>query len=201
MLSPGIHRVDLHTSGGIIPAVYHAAPTPGRAVLWVGGAGGGLDGPAGGLYPRLSARLAPTGIASLRLDYRHANEYQACILDALAGLTYLESLGHRQVVLVGHSFGGAVVISAAAASPAAAGVITLSSQNAGTEAAGRLAPRPLLVLHGTADTVLPDITSRDIYHRADEPKEIRLLPGCGHNLDECRAQVDQEVLGFIQRVL
>ena len=52
------------------------------------------------------------------------------------------------MVLVGHSFGGAVVITAGAASEVAIAVAALSSQARGIEAVASLAPRPLLVVHG-----------------------------------------------------
>lgn len=40
---------------------------------------------------------------------------------------------------------------------------------------------PLLV-HGTHDTILPHLASEEIFHRAKEPKELRLLAGAGHSL-------------------
>ena len=57
------------------------------AILWVSGAGGGLDGPA----------------------------------------------GRQRIVLVGHSFGGAVVITAGALNPKVVAVAALSSQLFGTD--------------------------------------------------------------------
>jgi len=105
------------------------------------------------------------------------------------------------VLLVGHSFGGAVVITAGAESNAVVGVAALSSQSYGTEAAGRLSPRPLFLGHGTADEVLPDRCSRDIYQRAKEPKRLVLYPGCRHGLDQCREDVDRDLLGWIREVV
>jgi alpha-beta hydrolase superfamily lysophospholipase len=52
------------------------------------------------------------------------------------GIAYLTERGKRRIVLVGHSFGGAVVISAGAASPAEIAVAALSSQTAGTADVG-----------------------------------------------------------------
>jgi len=49
------------------------------------------------------------------------------------------------VALVGHSFGGAVVIRVGVASPAVATVAALSSQSYGTEDVASLAPRPLFL--------------------------------------------------------
>jgi fermentation-respiration switch protein FrsA (DUF1100 family) len=116
-------------------------------------------------------------------------------------VSYLGSLGRSRIALVGHSFGGAVVITAGAASAAVIAVAALSSQSRGTEPADRLSPRPLLLAHGTADEILPDRSSRDIYARAREPKRLVLYPGCRHGLDECREDLDRDLLGWLREVV
>jgi hypothetical protein len=194
----GAERVVLATSRGPIECRYHGAPAGDAAVLWVFGAGGGLGGPAGGVYERLGARLAPEGLASLQVAYRRPAELAECVLDVLAGVAYLETRGRTRVALVGHSFGGAVVIAAGATSGAVVGVAALSSQLAGTGAADRLTPRPLLVAHGTADEILPDRCSRDIHARAREPKELILYPGCRHGLDACRDDLDRDLTRWLR---
>src|SRR5215210_7072743 len=50
---------------------------------------------------------------ALRLHYRRPNELVECVLDTLIGVAFLVHEGQDNVALVGHSFGGAVVISAA----------------------------------------------------------------------------------------
>src|SRR5436305_9382976 len=129
----GPEDLVFETSGGTNRGRYHAAANSAPAVLWVFGAGGGLDGPAGGLYYRLASRLAPDLAASLELAYRHPGQLSSCVLDVLFGVEYLKTRGHHQVVLVGHSFGGAVVIKAAIASREVVGVAALSSQTYGAE--------------------------------------------------------------------
>jgi fermentation-respiration switch protein FrsA (DUF1100 family) len=49
----------------------------------------------------------------------------------------------------------------------------------------RLAPRPLLLVHGTADTILDCAASQDIYDRALEPKRLVLYEGADHSLVSC----------------
>src|SRR3954465_3304841 len=176
----GADRVRLMTNAGEIVGRLHLAETGDAAVLWVFGAGGGLGGPAGGAYTRLGQRLRPRGITSLELAYRHPGRLQDCVQDVLLGLDWLGSEGRRRVVLVGHSFGGAVVITAGAATEVVIAVAALSSQTRGTEAVAALAPRPLLVAHGTADEVLPDSCAKDIHRRAHEPKDLILYSGCRH---------------------
>lgn len=189
--------VRIQTSGGVIDCRLNDAARPDAAVVWVGGAGGGLTGPARGMYPRLAGALAGEGIGSLRVDYRHPNNLTSCVLDTLVGAVYLETLRYRRLILVGHSFGGAVVITAGAQSDAVIGVITLASQNAGTERAEDLAPRALFCLHGAADTVLPIACSRDIINRARQPKRLEIYPGCSHGFDQCVEDVDRDILGWI----
>ncbi len=201
----GAERVALHTSAGAIRCRFHDAPiASGRgdaAVLWVFGAGGGLGGPAGGLYARLARQLVGEGVASLELDYRRPGDLPGCVLDVLMGVTYLGTRGRSRIVLVGHSFGGAVVITAGAASEEVIAVAALSSQTRGTELADRISPRPLLVMHGAADEILPDACSRDIYRRAREPKRLVLYPGCRHGLDGCREELDRDLLGWLREVV
>jgi hypothetical protein len=191
--------LKLHTDGGDIDARFHPSPPNSAAkqlgVVWVGGAGGGLDGPARGLYPAASEQLQQRGIASLRLHYRRPNELRDCVLDTLAGVAFLAREGATRVAVVGHSFGGAVVISAGASSPNIKAVVPMSTQTYGTELTPAVAPRPMLLIHGTNDTVLPDRCSRQVYAAAGEPKEIKLYPGAGHGLDEVR----QEVLDLLVR--
>ena len=113
----------------------------------------------------------------------------------------MQQHGYRGVALVGHSFGGAVVISAGALSPTVTAVVAMSSQTYGTDLAPRVSPRPLLLVHGMADEILPHACSQSIYERALEPKDLRLYPNCRHGLDECREQVDADVVDWLVRQL
>ncbi len=197
----GAEPLLLRTDVGTIICRFHDAPAGDTAVLWVFGAGGGLGGPAGGLYPRLAQHLVGDGVASLELAYRRPGALADCVLDVQLGIDVLGEQGRARVVLIGHSFGGAVVITAGAVSEAVVGVAALSSQLTGTELADRLSPRPLLLVHGSADEVLPDRCSREIYRRAREPKRLVLYPGCRHGLDQCRDELDRDLLAWLREVV
>jgi hypothetical protein len=197
----GKQDLRLRTDDGTILCRYHPALKGSAAVLWVFGAGGGLNGPAAGLYPRLAGYLAADHIASLELSYRRPGKFADCVLDTLVGSSYLEDQGRSRIALVGHSFGGAVVINAGLASPSVGAVAALSTQSGGTELVHNLSPRPLLLMHGTDDEVLPDSCSRDVYQRARDPKQLVLYPECRHGLDECREEVDRDLLRWLREKL
>ena len=181
--------VTLHTTRGDIRAAYHQSPQPRAAVVWVCGARGGLEGPADGIYGALAEELLPEGITSLRLDYRNPNDLNESMLDTLAGVSFLAGLEYSSVALVGHSFGGAVVISAAPFSENVKAVAALSSQTYGAQNASQVSPRSLLLVHGQADTRLVPHCSQQIYEWAREPKELVLYPGAGHGLRECKDEL------------
>jgi pimeloyl-ACP methyl ester carboxylesterase len=193
-------RLQLVTTEGSIVCRHHPAEGE-SAILWVFGAGGGLGGPAGGLYTRLGAQFQETGTASLELDYRRPGYLRDCIVDVLVGLAHLESLGKTRIVLVGHSFGGAVVVNAGAISEAVMAVAALSSQTAGTDMVGRLSPKPVIFIHGQQDEILPPSCSQDLHARAGEPKELVLYPGCFHGLDQCREALDRDLARWLRGVL
>ncbi|MGH7913548.1 MAG: alpha/beta hydrolase family protein [Candidatus Binataceae bacterium] len=184
----GTRRLRLGTTRGEIPIILHetevhAAETPGRAVLCISGALGGFDGP-GKLYVRLGQELPRLGITMARLNYRMPGEFGECVIDTMAGLTFLKAMRYERAALIGHSFGGAVAINAGTLAPMVTTVIAVSSQLAGAHVVAELAPRSLLLLHGTADTILPHECSEGIYDRAQEPRTLKLFPGVGHRFTE-----------------
>jgi alpha-beta hydrolase superfamily lysophospholipase len=184
----GARRLAIQTTRGTIPMILHAAPEAQRAALCLSGAIGGYDGPAF-LYPRLGLEMPRQGVSIARINYRAPNEFGDCVLDAMAGLAVLGRLGHTRMATVGHSFGGAVAINAGTISPAVTAVVALSSQLAGAHVAGELAPRPLLLIHGDADTILPHQSSEAIFERAGEPKTIKIIRGAGHRLSEAADEI------------
>jgi fermentation-respiration switch protein FrsA (DUF1100 family) len=196
----GAEDLTFETNQGTNRARYHAAPGSASAVLWVFGAGGGLGGPAGGVYERLARRLTPNA-ASLQLDYRHPGRLASCVSDLLLGIEYLKSQGHSRVALVGHSFGGAVVINTALASTDVIAVAALSPQSYGVGDVAQVSPRPILFVHGEEDEVLPFTCSVTLFRQAQDPKALKLYPGCRHGLDHCREQLDQDLQDWLAHVL
>lgn len=196
----GAEDLTLETTQGANRARYHAGVKDATAALWIFGAGGGLGGPAGGIYERMARRLAPE-TASLQLDYRCPGKLDSCVLDVLLGIEYLKSRGHGRVILVGHSFGGAVAINAAVVSTGVIAVAALSSQTYGAANVARISPRPILFAHGEEDEVLPYTCSVTLFTNAREPKVLKLYPGCRHGLDDCSEQLDRDLQSWLAHVL
>src|SRR6056297_171886 len=44
----------------------------------------------------------------------------------------------------------------------------------------RMAPRPLLIIHGAADSIVPVSAAKDIYKNAGDPKELWIVAGADH---------------------
>ena len=180
--------VILRNTKGDIEGIFHHAE--GHAgVVWVSGSLGGLGGPSFGIFETLSATLVKYGINSLRLDYRLPGDFDQCVYDVLMGVNFLKQNSVDNIALVGHSFGGAVVIMAATMSAEVKAVVGLSSQTYGTNRVSALSPKPLLLIHGDRDRNLPARSSWHIFERAKEPKEIVIYKGSGHFLRECHQEL------------
>ena len=98
------------------------------------------------------------------------------------------------------SFGAAVVIKAGELAPIVRGVASLSPQLYGTRQVEALG-KPLLLVHGTADTVLSPEASEDIYRRALDPKQVVLLADTGHSLNAARRRVETVLAEWLPPVL
>jgi alpha/beta superfamily hydrolase len=197
----GSVRIELATDDVPVSCRAFCAENGDSAVIWVSGVAGGWGGPAGGLYPRLGRQLAQEGITSLEVAYRHPGQLRACIDDVLTALQWLESEGRKRAVLAGHSFGGAVAIQAAGMSTCVIAVAAVSSQLHGAANIGQLRGRPVLLIHGCADEILPDLCSRELYQLAGQPKKLILYPHSRHGLDECRESLDADLLAWLREVL
>ena len=190
----------LHTTRGDIHTIVHASQAPdrrtGKGIVFVWGARGGFDGPAGGIYGKLAEELEDD-ITSIRIDYRLPNVIEECVLDTMAGVSFLSATGHTDIALVGHSFGGAVVIATAPYSPLVKAVAALSSQTFGAANAGAVSPRPLLLAHGGADTRLPPYCSELIHEWANDPKKLVIYPDAEHGLAECEEELHADLKDWL----
>ena len=123
------------------------------------------------------------------------------VFDVLRGVEFLAGEGAERVGLLGHSFGGAVVIEAGVRSGLVASVATLATQTAGARRVADLAPTPLLLVHGLDDIRLPPDCSRLLHDLAGEPKRLELLDGATHSLRQRREDVRSLLLEWFTETL
>ena len=200
-VTDGLRHLEVYTMSGLLTLLWHGEPDVERVVLMCGGAMGGMLGPAGGLYHDLGVRFAGDGIGTVRVGYRVPNDLPTCVHDLLAAAELAARHGGKRFVTVGHSFGGAVAIRAGIAlGDDCAGVVTLSTQSAGCENAGRLGTTPLLLLHGQNDELLPPETSFMVQALAGTG-EVEILPGTGHLLAEAGRRTARTPHGLDTRPL
>lgn len=125
--------------------------------------------------------------------------------DARAAYEFLISTKHvepEQIILFGRSLGGAVAVDLACRRPVA-GLILESTFTSAKEMARRVIPLlpvhlvlgvrfdsvekigklyiPVLIIHGTADEVVPYELGRKLFAAANDPKEFYAIEGADHN--------------------
>jgi len=204
MTGIGAREIEIASERGGVLCALHWVDGAASGVVMVGGGDGGLDGPAEAIYPTLGEDLAGLEIATLRVDFRvhrFPGDVEEGVADVLAGMRYLLELGVEQVGVLGHSFGGAVVIEAAVDESAIGSVVTLATQMAGAQRVGELAPVPLLLVHGLDDVRLTPDCSRMLYRMAGEPKRLELLEGATHSLRQRRDDLRKLVGGWFVETL
>jgi predicted alpha/beta hydrolase family esterase len=199
-LAPGLRHVEVYTRHGLLTVLWHGGPAK-RAVVACGGAMGGLLGPAHGMYQRMGVEWAKQGIATLRVSYRTPNDLDACCIDVAAAVQLAVGEDAEQVVVMGHSFGGAVAVRVGVALPTmVAGVVTFATQSAGCEVAGGLAPRPLLMFHGERDEILP-VEASMVVREIAGAGELVVLPNDGHLLGRSGDVMEERLREWLPSVL
>jgi len=193
-LKPLAIKVDDELHGNVsgflhIPQHYRHTKATARektAAILLSGSSGGVLGPSS-IYPSIADKLAslPNGILVLRLDYRYPGMNKYCVADVQAAMKYLETrYAISRFVLVGWSFGGAPVFTLGGSDKRVVACAAVASQTAGTNGIGRMAPKPVLLMHGTGDRRLGSSCSRrlfELYGRRGE-RELKLFEGDGHSL-------------------
>jgi pimeloyl-ACP methyl ester carboxylesterase len=67
------------------------------------------------------------------------------------------------------------------------------------EAAAKISPVPLLIVHGDQDLYFPPEHARQLYMAAREPKELWLLPGMGHAESACSQDLVDRIARWIDQ--
>ncbi|MCA6123007.1 alpha/beta hydrolase [Bradyrhizobium sp. WSM 1704] len=199
----------LTTADGEKVIVWHVPPKPGRpVVLFFLGNGDFLAG----RVARFKA-ITADGTGLVALSYRGyagssgSPSEQGLLQDAAAAYAFTTArYGARQVVAWGFSLGSGVAVAIAAEHPVGRLILEAPYTSAADIAAAafwfvpiRLLMRdqfhsdrriagvtaPLLIMHGSADPVIPIRFGERLFGLAREPKTFVRLPGGGHdNLDD-----------------
>lgn len=186
MITETLRHIEMYTMRGLLSVLWHeppeGVPVQRGALVLCGGAMGGLLGPGHALYHRLGEEWSRRGVPVLRISYRRPNDLDLCRVDLAAAVQLAIGGGSEQVVLMGHSFGGAVAIGVGVGlRHMTAGVVTFATQSAGCELAEGLGDVPLLLFHGDRDEILPIFASEMVQMIAGQGELVR-LPGDGHLL-------------------
>ncbi len=202
-ITPMLRHIEMYTRRGLLSLFWHephgtAQPV---GVVMVGGAMGGTMGPGDGLYPQWGVTLAELGIPSIRLSYRKPNDMDSCCVDVAAAVQMLIGSGADKVVLMGHSFGGAVVVRVGVGlSEMVSGVVTFATQSAGCEVAAGLQGRPFLLFHGSEDSILP-VESSEVVRAMAGTGDLHILPGDDHLLAKSHDAINEIVMPWLKDVL
>ena len=206
MVTPTLRHAELFTMRGLLTLLWHEVPEgvapAGTAIVACGGAMGGLLGPADGLYQRLGDRWSAAGVPVIRLSYRRPNDMDACCVDVAAAVQLaVMGGGAERVVVMGHSFGGAIAVRVAVAlAETVSGVVTFATQSAGCEVAGGLQGRPLLLFHGDRDEILP-IQASEVVRAIAGSGELVVCEGDGHLLAKSAGLLDLHLERWLPAVI
>ncbi|MEY2995906.1 MAG: hypothetical protein RLZZ39_731, partial [Actinomycetota bacterium] len=178
-------HVEMFTMRGMVSMLWHQVPAGQEvrpaAIVACGGAMGGLLGPAEGMYQQLGDTWSSRGVPVVRVSYRRPNDLDACCLDVAAAVQLVADAGAQRVVVMGHSFGGAVAVRVGVVMDEVAGVVTFATQSAGCEVAPGLRGKPLLLFHGDADEILP-VESSHVVAAMAGVGDVVVCEGDGHLL-------------------
>lgn len=202
-VTPELTHHELYSNEGLLSLLWHHAAAGDaiarHAVLYCGGALGGVLGPAGGLFHQLGVNFAGAAVADgLRVGYRVPNDLDRCVDDVVAAAELAGSVGVERFVVVGHSFGGAVAVGAGVAlGDRCAGVVALATQTAGCEGGEELARNavPVLLIHGDNDAILPHLASQLVHMLTGG--ELVILPGVDHRFSGAGEELRRRLLAWI----
>ncbi len=201
----GVSEERVKTPDGETIVLWHSEAKPGMpTILFFHGNGGEISG-----RPERMAFYQGQGFGALFVSYRGYGastgdiSEQGFITDALTAHDFLLGRGVSadQIVVVGESLGTGVAVQLAAQRPVAALVLEapftaavdvaaevypwlpvrllMKDQFRSRDVIGRV-KAPLLIVHGDADRVISVAHGRRLFEMANEPKELVILPGVGH---------------------
>jgi fermentation-respiration switch protein FrsA (DUF1100 family) len=201
-------QIDARASGETLRGWWIPAVSSECAIVYLHGNGGNISANAA-----QAVRLAHLGCSVLLLDYRGYGESDgkfpsetSVYADAESMWNYAGERGFKpsQLLIYGHSLGGAIAIELARHHPDAKGLIVESSLTSVRDVADQTPAYrafpiallgtqhfdsihkiseihiPVLFIHGTADRIVPFFMSQHLFAAANQPKRLVLIPGAHH---------------------
>ena len=221
----GVSEETLETPDGEKIIAWYAPASPGRpTILFFHGNGGEI----GDRADRLTFYRSQ-GFGALFVSYRGYGKSSGnisesgLVTDAITAHAWLVNRGvtPEQIAVVGESLGTGVSVQLAARQKIAvlaleapfasaadvAGAIywwlpvrllmkdTFDSRNFITQV-----KVPLLIQHGDADGIIPLEQGKRLFAMANEPKQMEIIPGAGHDAIHDQSLWEREVAFFLQRL-
>lgn len=119
----------------------------------------------------------------------------------LSMLISLHRQGVERVALMGWHTGASLAIAAGSVSDSVTGVAALAPDSAATDMVADVAPRRLLLVHGSADIVAPAAVSRMLYARAGDPRELVIFPGERHDFSVFHDEAIEKLTAWARTLL
>lgn len=158
----------------------------------------------------IARKLAEYGFLTLNIEARGRGESEGdpedtCgyVRDALRAVDYLSSLpiDRKRIGVIGQSLGSGVAVLAAAEDPRLQVCVALHPYSRllrlgrpaepgeldvarPAEHVARISPRPLLIIAGESDDVLPVTLAHELYEAAGEPKRMVVIRHGTHSIED-----------------
>jgi fermentation-respiration switch protein FrsA (DUF1100 family) len=194
------------TDGETINALFFSGKNKGQVILYFHGNAGDLSG-----WQFAAEDLLPSGLCVFMIDYRGYGKSSGSIsekgfyCDADAAYQFLiteKKIKPDSIVIYGRSIGSGVAVDLAARKKSA-GLILESSYSSFSKLANEKVPfffpslylrskfdnlqkinsvkAPVLIVHGTDDTLIPAVHASELYNRFKGKKELILIDKGQHN--------------------
>ena len=144
--------------------------------------------------PHAPQAMGMGGRAWFPLTMRDPSEYERGVVSAAPSLdAYLDAelsrlgLADDRLALVGFSQGTMMALHVAYRRPSSIACVVGYSGLCATVEGGPLKPAPTILIHGTADEVVPPqmtMVAAQMLGGADIPVEFHMVPGLGHGIEE-----------------
>ena len=193
--------ISIRGSDGAPLAARIDTPADGRPAAWAVVAHCFHCEDAASPAERIARALAEQRIGVVRFEFSDSSSELPRVVAAIrSAAEWLDSTHAAPALLIGHSYGGAAAVIAAAELPAVRAVATIAAPFSLNDDGGSLGDalaamrRPLLVFHSPADELVPLEDAARIYTAAHHPKSFVSLDGADHLISR---PVDAEYVAHV----